>query len=176
MPRNSLTAQQVLELLAATVPRIEVAISGLTPAQMHTAPSPGEWSLSEVLAHLRACADVWGGCMLAIGVDGQRTIRAINPLTWIKSTDYLELQFPALFRAFSEQREDLLSGLEGLPPNAWGRVSTITGAGKTLERTVLLYGRWLAGHERSHLKQIERTCEAVRRPGARGSRPIASRG
>ncbi len=31
----------------------------------------------------------------------------------------------------------------------------VTGAGTVRERTVLFYGRWLAGHERSHIKQIE---------------------
>jgi len=33
-------------------------------AQLHTAPNPGEWSADQVLAHLRACADVWGGNIL----------------------------------------------------------------------------------------------------------------
>jgi len=34
------------------------------------------------------------------------------------------------------------------------RSTTVTGAGAKLERSVLFYGRWLAGHERPHIKQI----------------------
>jgi hypothetical protein len=34
--------------------------------------------------------------------------------------------------------------------------ATVTGAGRTLERTVLFYAQWLASHERPHVKQIER--------------------
>ncbi len=59
-------------------------------------------------------------------------------------------------RAFATQRADLLAVLEPLPPEGWSRAATVTGAGKVLERTVLFYARWLAGHERPHVKQIER--------------------
>jgi hypothetical protein len=37
----------------------------------------------------------------------------------------------------------------------------VTGAGKVLERTVLFYARWLAGHEEPHVKQIERIVNAM---------------
>jgi hypothetical protein len=43
-----------------------------------------------------------------------------------------------------------------LPIDAWSRSATVTGAGKVLERTVLFYARRLAGHERPHVKQVER--------------------
>jgi hypothetical protein len=36
----------------------------------------------------------------------------------------------------------------------------VTGAGKTLERSVLFYADWLAVHERPHVKQIERIVNA----------------
>jgi hypothetical protein len=35
-------------------------------------------------------------------------------------------------------------------------MATVTGAGKPRERTVHTYGQWLANHERSHFRQIER--------------------
>jgi len=82
------------------------------------------------------------------------TLRAVNPLTWIKRTDYLELEFQPSLRAFAAQRAGLLAVLEPLPHEAWSRTATVTGAGKVLQRTVLFYGRWLAGHERPHVKQI----------------------
>ncbi|MDQ3467526.1 MAG: DinB family protein, partial [Chloroflexota bacterium] len=115
-----------------------------------------EWSANDVLAHLRASADVWGNCIAAIIAEERPTLRAVNPRTWIKQTDYLELEFRPSLRAFATQRADLLAVLEPLPPEGWSRAATVTGAGKVLERTVLFYARWLAGHERPHVKQIER--------------------
>jgi hypothetical protein len=50
-------------MLAATPPRITALTAGLGPAQLHTAPAPDEWSANEVLAHLRACADMWDNCI-----------------------------------------------------------------------------------------------------------------
>ena len=84
------------------------------------------------------------------------TLRAVNPRTWIKKTDYLELEFRPSFRAFARQRADLLAVLEPLPLKAWSRAATVTGAGKVLERTVLFYAEWLARHERQHVRQVER--------------------
>jgi hypothetical protein len=84
------------------------------------------------------------------------TLRAVNPRTWIKKTDYLELEFRHSLRSFATQRADLLAVLEPLPHEGWSRSATVTGAGKPLQRTVLFYAQWLARHERPHVKQIER--------------------
>jgi len=156
VPSRSLTIEQVLTLLAATPPRIAALTDGLAPAQLHTTTHHDAWSANDVLAHLRACADVWGNCIAAIIAEERPTLRAVNPRTWIKQTDYLELEFRPSLRAFATQRADLLAVLEPLPPEGWSRAATVTGAGKVLERTVLFYARWLAGHERPHVKQIER--------------------
>jgi hypothetical protein len=83
------------------------------------------------------------------------TIRAINPRSWIKKTNYLELEFGTSLQAFASQRAELLAVLEPLPPQSWARTAIVTGVGKVLERTVLFYAQWLARHERPHLKQIE---------------------
>ena len=94
--------------------------------------------------------------MLALIAEDTPTLRAVNPLTWIKKTDYLELEFRPSLRSFTKQRADLLAVLEPLPREAWSRAATVTGAGKVLERTVLFYAQWMAGHERSHVKQVGR--------------------
>jgi len=156
VPSSSLTIEQVLTLLVGTPPRLEAITAGLTAAQLHTAPNEDEWSANDVLAHLRACADVWGGCIAAMIAEDMPTLRAVNPRTWIKQTDYRDQEFLPSLRAFAVQRAELLTVLEPLPPEGWSRAATVTGAGKALERTVLFYARWLAGHERPHVKQIAR--------------------
>lgn len=156
MPDRSLTIEQVLTLLAQTPPRIAALTTSLTPDQLRTSPKQGEWSANDVLAHLRSCADMWGNCIMAILAEDRPTLRAINPRTWIKQTDYPELEFRPSLRSFTTQRTDLLAVLEPLPPEAWSRAAIVKGAGRVLERTVLSYAEWLATHERPHLKQIER--------------------
>jgi hypothetical protein len=99
----------------------------VAPTDLRTAPADGEWSVNDVLAHLRACADVWGGCIATILAEDDPTIRAINPRTWIDRMDYRELEFAPSLRAFTEQRAALLRVLAPLPPEGWSRAATVTG-------------------------------------------------
>ncbi|HZS77833.1 MAG TPA: DinB family protein [Ktedonobacteraceae bacterium] len=165
--KTLLTPEQILTLLAATPTRLATLTDGLAPTQLHTAPNPDQWSANDVLAHLRSCADVWGNCIRTIIKEDRPTIRAINPLTWIKQTDYPELEFRPSLRAFTSQRAELLAFLEPLPPEGWSRTATVTGAGKVLERTVLFYARWLATHERQHVRQVEHIVSSYTLPKAR---------
>ena len=158
-----LTIEQALTALAETPPRLTALTAGLVPAQLQTRPSPAEWSLNEILAHLRACADMWGGCMRTIIAEDRPTLRAVNPRTWIKQTNYLQLEFRPSLRAYARQRAKLLAVLKPLPPEGWSRAATVTGAGKVLERTVLFYAQWLARHERPHVKQVARIVNALRK-------------
>jgi hypothetical protein len=128
---------------------------------LHTSPHPAEWSANDVLAHLRACADVWGNCIDVILAQATPTLRAVNPTTWIEQTDYREQAFQSSLHTFTTQRTELLAVLRPLAPEAWSRAITVTGAGKPLERTVLFYAQWLAKHERPHLKQIARIVQTM---------------
>jgi hypothetical protein len=143
-------------MLTATPTRLADLAKGLPPAQLLTPPKPGEWSARDVLAHLRACADMWGKCIVEILSEDKPTIKAVNPTSWIKKTDYREQEFRPALQAFTTQRAGLLAVLKPLEPDAWSRMATVTGAGKPRERSVYTYAHWLANHERSHIKQVER--------------------
>ena len=160
MARESLTPAQILTLLAENPERIAALTDGLAPAQLSMRPRDA-WSANDVLSHLRSCSDVWGRCIATMLAEDNPTLRAVNPRTWIKSTNYLELEFHPSFWSFKKQRLELLAILEPLPNKAWSRSATVTGAGNELRRTVHLYAQWLARHERTHVKQIARIVEAV---------------
>ena len=153
--------EQALALLTEAPRRIAALTKGLTEAQLHRAPARGEWSANEVLAHLRACADTRGEAIGTILGSEHPTFRAVNPRTWLKETDYLELDFRPSLRAFTKQRAALLGILRPLTPRGWSRAATVTGAGRPLERTVLDYADWVAVHERPHLKQLADIVERV---------------
>ncbi len=161
MPGGSVTIEQVLAILAETPARLTALTDGLAPARLHTAPSQGEWSANDALAHLRACADVWGGCIATILAEDMPTLRAVNPTTWIKRTDYRDLDFQPSLRAFVTQRANLLTILRPLPRESWSRAATVTGAGRVLKLTALSYAQRLARHERPHIKQIARAVMAA---------------
>ena len=158
---KTLTVEQILTLLAEAPPRIRDTTAGLSSERLHVAPAPGEWSINEILAHLRSCADMWGDAMVTILAQDNPMIRAVNPRTWIEKTGYREQEFLVSFDKFARQRADLLSLLQPLTPGDWLRSATITGAGKPFVRTVLSYADWLATHERSHVKQIQRLAESI---------------
>ena len=99
---------------------------------------------------------MWGKYIALIIAEDHPTYRAMNPTTWIKSTNYPELEFAPSLRAFTKQRAELLALLRPSPEAAWSRSATVTGAGRPLERTVMEYARWLANHEQSHVKHIAR--------------------
>jgi len=159
---RSFSTELVLILLTAGPQRITALTAGLTPAQLRTTPADGEWSALEVLAHLRSCADVWGDCIALIIAQNHPTIRAVNPRNWVKRTDYPAQEFQASLQAFSAQRSELLKVLSPLPPAGWSRTATVTDAGNALERSVHFYAQWLAGHERTHFKQLKSLANTLR--------------
>jgi DinB superfamily len=161
MARQLMTVEQILSVLRDTPGRLSGLAGELTEAKLHTAPEPGEWSVTEIAAHLRSCADVWGAAIETIIATDHPTIRAVSPATWIKSTDYRELAFASSWQAFSKQRDQLLALLGQLPEQGWSRTATVLGGGRPLELTVHSYANRLARHERTHWRQVTKTVRAL---------------
>ena len=156
-----MTMEQILAVLRDTPDRLGGLTGDLTEAQLHAAPEPGEWSVTEIAAHLRSCADVWGDAIETIIVTEHPTIRAVSPTTWIRSTDYPELAFATSLQAFTTQRGRLLALLGKLPATDWSRSATVLGGGRPFELTVHSYAARLARHERTHWRQVAKTVRAV---------------
>lgn len=155
MSDASHTIEQALTLLRDTPIRLAALTADLSPEVLQMRPGPEEWSVNEVLAHLCACADVWGDSIRRILSEDQPTWRAVSPRTWIKRTDYPERDFRSLLATFMRQRADLLAVLDPLPLDAWERSALVSKSGKTLERTALSYAEQLIAHEKPHIEQIE---------------------
>ena len=170
MARQLMTTEQILSILRDTPERISDLTGDLTESKLHAAPEPGEWSVTEIAAHLRSCADVWGKAIEMIATTDHPTIRAVSPTTWIKTTDYRELAFASSLRTFREQRDWLLALFIHLPDQGWSRTATVLGGGRPLELTVHSYASRLARHERTHWRQLAKTVMALQdKPAPAGS-------
>lgn len=159
---ESLAIGQILALLSETPRRIATITAGLTPVQLQAIPAADEWSASDVLAHLRSCADVWGDCIATLLERDNPTLRAVSPRSYIRKTTYRDAPFQPSLRTLAAQRTKLLTTLESLAPNAWSRTATVKRSGKSVTETVLSFAIKLAVHERQHLGQFSRVADAVR--------------
>jgi hypothetical protein len=153
LPTDSAT---LLKLLVASPRRIAKATKGRQEEELRRKPAPDSWSATEVLAHLRACADVWGSSIVAMLTQERPTLRYVSPRAWIRKTNYTELDFATSFRAYANQRKELLKELQALPQDRWLRGASVKQATKRREETVLSYAERIARHEAGHCEQIER--------------------
>jgi hypothetical protein len=159
---RTLTVHEILTLLSEHPKRMAELTAGRPVAALHTEPEPDEWSVNDVLAHLRACADVWGGAIATIVAEDDPVLKGLNPRTWIKQTDYPDLSFRASLRAFTRQRTDLLAVLKPLPSDGWSRTATVLAWGQQYEKSVLEFASKLASHERMHVQQIGAVVAMIR--------------
>jgi hypothetical protein len=154
---NTVTAEieTLLKHLADTPHRIASASQGHERTRLHFRSDADVWSANDVLAHLRACADVWGKAIVAMIAQDHPTLRYVSPRTWIRKTDYPEQEFHRSLEAFAKQRSELLNVLKALENVDWSRGATFTATTRGREQTVLSYARRIADHESVHCEQIE---------------------
>ena len=143
--------KHVLHLLAETSHRFSAIGENLNNAQLQHKPDAKSWSANEILAHLRACADVWGDMIEAMLTQDKPTLRHLSPRTYIRKTDYAQQNFHDSLSAFGEQRSHLLDKLSKLELADWSRAAMI----KERQHIVFTQARRMALHEVTHCEQIE---------------------
>ena len=143
--------EKYLGIISETPLRIAQAAKGLDEVRLQFKADRNSWSMNEILAHLRSCADLWTHSIYAMLAETEPEISDINERNWAKVTGYAEISFAESFQAFSLQRENLLRVLKVLPFESWERSAIIFGR----KRTVFTQTRRLAKHETEHCEQIE---------------------
>jgi len=143
--------EKYLGLLSNTSRRIMKATQGFDDLRLQYKIDKKAWSVNDILAHLRSCADVWGGSIEAMLAQVTPTLPYRHPRQWIKKTNYPDLMFQESFQAFLMQQNNLLNVLNNLSIEDWSRAAII----KHREHTVFSETRRMALHEDIHCQQIE---------------------
>ena len=143
--------EKYLGLLSSTSRRIMKATQGFDDVRLQYKIDKKAWSVNDIFAHLRSCADVWGGNIEAMLAEDRPTLPYCHPRQWIKKTNYPNLIFHESFQAFRKQRKKLLKRLNNLAFEDWSRAAII----KNREHTVFSQTRRMALHEDVHCQQIE---------------------
>src|SRR5262245_24465796 len=140
--------RRILELLTHTPLRVEQATRGLPTPRLYLRSAAEPWSVSDVLAHLRACADVWGSSIIAMVTRDNPTLRYVSPRAWMRKPMYRGQEFHAALESFATERHKLVQALADLDEAGWVRRGTFTGTSpRGRDQTVLSYAHRLVDHE-----------------------------
>jgi hypothetical protein len=163
MAHALLAIDLILDLLAQTPAAIQDTTRGLREDDLSRRPEPDEWSIVEVLAHLRASADVRGDQRIQrMLADDEPTMRTVSPRRWPATPRYAAQRFDESLMAYAEQRARLLRRLESLSPEEWERGAMLTGLRMRRHETVHSEADALTRHEVRHLTQIKRGVALLR--------------
>jgi hypothetical protein len=143
--------EKYLKLLEETPRRLLKSAKSFDEGRLQQRIKKETWSVNDILAHVRACADVWGDSIERMLAEENPTVPYRHPRQWIKKTDYPQLPFRESLKAFTAQRKKLLKVLKRLSFEDWLRSAKIKGH----EHTVFMQVRRMAIHENVHCEQIE---------------------
>lgn len=131
--------------------RIAVATDGVASGRLHLPTSDEPWSVNDVLAHVRASADMRERYIVDMLAGERAVLPYVSPRGWIRRTDYLDRPFGESFAAYRAQRAAFVARLEALTVGDWARGALI----RDRPETVATYVRSLIDHEGVHCAQIE---------------------
>lgn len=156
MEQLSHDVSRIVELLKQGPLRIKSAVRGVPSERLYVRTENEPWSISDILVHLRACSDVWGGTILAMLSEDNPTQSYKTPRAFMKEPKYQNLQFATALEIFTQERQKLVSVLTNLDDAGWARTGTYT---RTTPRhrnpTVWSLTNRLVDHEQLHLEQID---------------------
>src|SRR5262245_19203047 len=92
--------ENVLRLLAATPRSITSLSLGVKIVELDLRPHPDSWTANDSLASLRACADTWAKSIVEMISWDHPKLRYVSSRSWIRKTNYLELEFRGSVKAF----------------------------------------------------------------------------
>jgi hypothetical protein len=143
--------QKYLDILEQTPRHIAHCSRNVAKNRLYASSETNEWSIVEVLAHLRACDDVWVHTIFAMLLADRPNLPRFHPRDWEKLTRYDQLDFYESLRVFTLKRAECLTVLKKLSSEQWSRNGIIDGRNHSVFSQV----RRLALHEAGHYDQIE---------------------
>ena len=151
MKATSHEIDESLRLLEATPARLRTAALAVPLERLSHSPRPKSWSAQEILAHLRACSDLWSFSIYAMLSDSEPVLTDTDERKWAKVAGYTEIPFQTGLDRFSHERAVLLRVLRRLKLEEWERGGTIQGR----RHTVFSQARRMGRHEAEHCEQVE---------------------
>jgi FMN phosphatase YigB (HAD superfamily) len=146
-------------LLRGNLAAIVGALDTATEATWQARPDPAEWSLTEIVCHLRDVdVEVNVPRFHAIVETDNPFISGADTHPWAVERDYQSQSGPEALKAFCAARGHLADFLAGQPLSVWNRTARHALFGPTTLAEIV---GWILDHDRIHLEQLQKTGRSV---------------
>ncbi len=158
LPTNSTHVPSMMATLRSTPAALYTLTSRLTPEQWKRRPAPEEWSVTEILCHLR---DVDREVNLP---RLRKIIEEENPFIpgkdtdpWARERDYFNQDGPSALLEMANARSEIVGRLRDLRPEDWERTARHALFGPTTLKEMVSF---IVNHDHPHLQQVVQTIHA----------------
>ncbi len=157
---------------AAGLSLLTTALAGLAGAALRAHPLEGEWSISELVAHLADAEILAAERFRRIATDADATIHPFDQIGWAERLRYPERDSALDAATFGALRVANVALLRLLPPDAWSRPGHHLTLGPTTLRAQVLA---FAEHTEEHIAQIGRLRDLLASANPTTEHPLLQR-
>jgi len=138
-------------VIAETPHQLARSVRSLEAAALDASPERGKWSIRQVLTHLADCELVFSFRLRQAVAEPHHTVQPFDQDRWAVHYDAYDAQ--TALETFTAVRRWNILFLSALPPETFARGVTHPERGTMTLQVVV---ETMAGHDRNHVKQIER--------------------
>ncbi len=148
-----LTEARIIALLAGYPAKVYSLVMPLAEEELRWRPQEGEWSLKEVVCHLRDSAERLGERLQRVATEDNPFLPAFDENALVHELNYQEALLPVVLMRYSEHRQVTLDLLRSLSATAWVRQGTHQERGPQTFREI---AETMTNHEVDHLEQMRK--------------------
>lgn len=155
---GQLAPLQIIAILEAGPDEVAAAIANANDATLSQKPSPRQWNVKEIMAHIMETELLFNrrvDAILSRHGHGIATIETpVPPWKLHEGKGYEKMPAETILDRLRKVRATTLALVQGLTMEQWAWWGTNGGA----RTTILDLGTWLANHDKGHIEQVRKLC------------------
>ena len=145
--------EEQMARMARTADEFAAEIAGVPDVVLSRRPDGKNWSVREVLCHVRDIEESFMARFQAIMLTDEPAFLPVEPDRWAEERQYQRNDAMEALRAFRTRRDESLRFLRGLKPNQWERGGIHATRGRM---TIKDFVGLMVWHDDNHLDQLKR--------------------
>jgi uncharacterized damage-inducible protein DinB len=153
---------EIIEALKDLPDNVAAEVAGVPDVILRQRPSEGEWSIKEVVGHLRDMAEVWHRRIYSTWSLTDPVFANFDGEASVKERNYQDADLAGVIEDMRRWRAKTIDVLKNAVD--WTRLGQHPGMGR---RTLKQFGEFMVNHEAEHLASIRtiKSGQATKQPG-----------